>query len=54
MINNENAVELRNIKMQFNMSKEKLESLKEYFLKAIKRELSFEKFTALDGISLDI
>lgn len=54
MINNENAVELRNIKMQFNMSKEKLESLKEYFLKAIKRQLFFEKFTALDDISFDI
>lgn len=54
MINNDNAVELRNIKMQFNMSKEKLESLKEYFLKAIKRQLSFENFTALDGISFDI
>ena len=54
MINNENAVELRNIKMQFNMSKEKLESLKEYFLKAIKRQLFFEKFTALDDVSFDI
>ncbi len=54
MINNENAVELRNIKMQFNMSKEKLESLKEYFLKAIKRQLYFEKFTALDDVSFDI
>ena len=40
--------------MQFNMSKEKLESLKEYFLKAIKRQLFFEKFTALDDISFDI
>lgn len=54
MINQENAVELRNVVMNFNMSKEKLDSLKEYFLKAIKRELSFEKFTALDGISFDI
>ncbi len=54
MINQENAVELRDVVMNFNMSKEKLDSLKEYFLKAIKRKLKFEKFTALDGISFDI
>ena len=29
----ENAVELKNIEMHFNMSKEKLQSLKEYLLK---------------------
>lgn len=54
MINQENAVELRDIVMRFNMSNEKLDSLKEYFLKAIKRQLKFENFTALDGISFDI
>ena len=32
-MNSENAVELRDVEMHFNMSKEKLESLKEYFLK---------------------
>lgn len=50
----ENAVELRNIEMHFNMSKEKLESLKEYFLKFVKRQLYFEDFLALDDISFDI
>lgn len=51
---NENAVELRNVEMHFNMSKEKLESLKEYFLKLIKRQLHFEDFVAVDNISFDI
>lgn len=51
---NENAVELRNIEMHFNMSKEKLESLKEYFLKLVKRQLYFEDFVALDDITFDI
>ena len=32
MINQENAVELRDVEMHFNMSKEKLENIKEYFL----------------------
>ncbi len=50
----ENAVELKNVEMHFNMSKEKLESLKEYFLKLMRRQLMFEDFTALDGISFEI
>lgn len=54
MIDQNNAVELRNIEMHFNMSKEKLESLKEYFLKLVKRQLYFEDFVALDNISFDI
>ncbi len=51
---NENAVELRNVEMHFNMSKEKLESLKEYFLKFVKRQLYFEDFVAVDNVSFDI
>ncbi len=54
MINNENAVELRDIEMHFNMSSEKLQSLKEYFLKFVKRQLRFEDFVALDKVSFDI
>ncbi len=50
----ENAVELRNVEMHFNMSKEKLESLKEYFLKLIKRQLHFEDFIAVNDVSFDI
>ena len=53
-MNKENAVELRNIEMHFNMSKEKLESFKEYFIKLAKRQLMFEDFKALDGVSFDI
>ena len=53
-MSNENAVELRNVEMHFNMSKEKLESLKEYFLKLVKRQLHFEDFVAVDNVSFDI
>lgn len=53
-MNKENAVELRNVEMHFNMSKERLESLKEYFLKFMHRKLRFEDFTALDDLSFDI
>ncbi len=50
----ENAVELRDIEMHFNMSKEKLDSLKEYFLRLMQRKLMFEDFVALDKVSFDI
>lgn len=50
----ENAVELRDIEMHFNMSKEKLDSLKEYFLRLMQRKLMFEDFVALDKISFNI
>lgn len=53
-MNKNNAVELRNVEMHFNMCKEKLESLKEYFLKLVRRQLMFEDFVALDDISFDI
>ncbi len=53
-MNSENAVELRNINMEFNMSNEKLESLKEYFIKLATRKLMFQKFVALDNVSFDI
>lgn len=50
----EYAVELRDIEMHFNMSKEKLQSLKEYLLKFLKRELTYEDFVALNGVTLNI
>ena len=53
-MNSENAVELRNVEMHFNMSKEKLENLKEYFIKLVTRKLMYEDFVALDNISFDI
>ena len=53
-INPENAVELRNVEMHFNMSKEKLENIKEYFIKLAKRQLMFEDFVAVDDVSFNI
>ena len=44
----ENAVEVRNVTMRFNMSKEKIDSIKEYLIKLAKRQLLFEEFIALD------
>ncbi len=53
-MNKENAVEVRNAEMHFNMSKEKLESLKEYFLRLATKKLMFEDFVAVNGVTFDI
>ncbi len=50
----QNAIEVRDVEMHFNMSKEKVDSLKEYFIKLVKRQLMFEDFIALRNITLNI
>lgn len=40
--------------MRFNMAKEKVDNLKEYFIKAAKGKLQFEEFYALRGVSLTV
>ena len=49
-----NAVEVKNVTMEFNMSKEKVDSIKEYFIKLVKRELHCEQFLALKDVSVTI
>jgi len=40
--------------MQFNLSKDKIMGLKEYIIKALKRQLFYEEFWALRNISFDV
>ena len=49
-----NAVEVKNVTMEFYMSKAKVDSIKEYFIKLVKRELHFEQFLALKDVSVTI
>lgn len=53
-LENKNAVEVRNVEMHFNMSQEKLESFKEYFIKLMKKQLMYQDFVALNNVSFDI
>ncbi len=48
------AVEVKDVTMRFNLSKERLDSIKEYMIKFLKRELKFEKFIALEDVSFTI
>lgn len=50
----ENIIEVKNVSMKFNMSKEKIDSLKEYVIKLLKRQLLFEEFIALKDVSFEV
>lgn len=45
------AIKVENVSMQFNLSKEKVDNLKEYTIKLLKRELFYQEFWALKNIS---
>ena len=53
-MDNKIMVSVDNVGIRFNLAKERVDSLKEYFLKFTKGTLKFEEFWALDGVSLDI
>lgn len=48
------AVKVENVEMHFNMSNEKLDSLKEYFIKLMKRQLFYKDFVAVNDVSFEI
>lgn len=48
------VIEVKDVTMRFNMSKERVDSMKEYFIKMMKRQLNFEEFIALKNISFSI
>ncbi len=48
------VIEVDHVSMVFNMASERIQSLKEYFIKIIKRELMFKEFVALDDVSLTV
>jgi len=50
----ENAIEINDVTMKFNMCKEKIDNLKEYLIKFLKKQLTFEDFTALEHVSAEV
>ena len=53
-MNNNVVVDVKDVSMEFNLNQEKTDNLKEYVIKAIKKELRFQSFWALKNISLQI
>ena len=54
MENNQPIISVDHVSMRFNLSKEKHESLKEYFLALAKGRLQFDEFYALRDVSLQV
>ena len=47
-------VTVDNVSMKFNLSSEKFDSFKEYVIKSIKRQVSYDAFMALQGVSFEV
>ena len=50
----ETIVKVDNITVRFNIASERIDNMKEYFIKFIRRELMFKEFFALKDVSLEI
>ena len=50
----EYAVIVEHATVRFNMASERIDNLKEYFVKFVKRELMFKEFLALKEISFKV
>lgn len=50
----EEMIKLNQVGMRFNLSTEKVDSVKEYFIKLLKRDLRFNEFWALKDLSLSV
>lgn len=50
----ENIIEVCNVSMKFNLMEEKVDTLKEYIVKIIKRKLFYNEFIALKDVSFNV
>ena len=48
------AIEVDNVSMKFNLSKEKVDSLKDYVIKILKKDIHYNEFWALKNISFTV
>lgn len=48
------VISVDNVSMKFNLASEKFDSFKEYVIKSIKKQVSFDEFWALKGVSFNV
>lgn len=48
------VVDVDHVSVVFNIANEKIQSMKEYFIKAVKRELMYREFIAVDDVSFKV
>lgn len=51
---NDAIITVNHVSMKFNLSSEKFDSLKEYFIKTIKKQVSYDEFWALQDVSFEV
>ena len=51
---NDLMVKVDNVSMRFNLASERVDSLKEYIIKTLKRQISYNEFWALKNISFEV
>jgi ABC-2 type transport system ATP-binding protein len=50
----ETVIKVENVGMEFNLSQEKTDNLKEYVIKFLKKELMYQSFWALQDVSFEV
>lgn len=50
----EKVIEIKDVYMKLNLSKERVDDIKEYFIKLVKKQLLYQEFEALKDISFDV
>lgn len=53
-MDNDYIIQVKDATVRFNMASEKIDNLKEYFVKFVKKELMFKEFLALRDVSLNV
>ena len=48
------AVDVKNVTMRYNISSQKVDNLKEYFIKFVKREIMYNEFLALSDVTFQL
>ena len=47
-------IDVDHVTIRFNLASEKVDNLKEYFIKLVKKELMFQEFLAVKDVSLKV
>ena len=50
MKENATVIDVRDVTIRFNLANQKVDNLKEYFIKLVKKELMFQEFLAVQNV----
>lgn len=53
-VNQDYIIKVTDATVRFNMASERIDNLKEYFVKLVKRELMFQEFLAVQNVSFEV